>query len=295
MVTTASARAPVPVDRGQLLALGGLVCVGGVDVGDAEAEAAPLGCRWLWHRALLIADGWVDDGAWSVDDGAWSVDDGAWSVDDGVWSDGPEIWRAPPASDRARLAALERTDEQWQNLVDALEAQALAEPVSAAFDDGLEGVDADGQETTPAGELARAEAWRARWFGPSGWPVRHRARLECAGLASVWRWHVREYLDGRGESMGTKATRARRTVELSPERWKRLQELAAMCDERGPGWVVGVLVDAVTNDGFHEMMTRIVTRRMQGNRRPAAAPAAGRAGSATAAPAAGSDVRGPRS
>ena len=232
-------------------------------------------------------------GGWTTARGRWTTARGRWT--DGVWSDGPEIWRAPPASDHARLAALERTDEQWQNLVDALEAQALAEPVSASLDDGLEGVDADGQETTPAGELARAEAWRARWFGPSGWPVRHRARLECAGLAAVWRWHVREYLDGRGKSMGTKATRARRTVELSPERWKRLQELAAMCDERGPGWVVGVLVDAVTNDGFHEMMTRIVTRRMQGNRRPAAAPAAGRAGSATAAPAAGSDVRGPRS
>ena len=144
--------------------LGGLVCVGGVDVGDAEAEAAPLGCRWLWHRALLIADGW------------------AALVDDGAWSDGPAIWRAPPASDHARLAAIERTDEQWQDLVDALEAQALAEPSSASLDDGLEGVDADDQETTPAGELARAEAWRARWFGPSGWPGRHRARLECAGL-----------------------------------------------------------------------------------------------------------------
>ena len=157
------------------------------------------------------------------------------------------------------------------------------------------GVDADGQETTAAGELARAEAWRARWFGPSGWSVRHRARLECAGLTSVWRWHVREYLDGREELMGTKITRARRTVELSPERWRRLQELAALCDERGPGWVVGVLVDAVTDHGFHEMMTRIVTRRMQSSRQPADATAVARAGSSTAAPAAGSDVGGPRS
>ena len=27
--------------------------------GDAEAETAPRGWRWLWHRAVVIADGWV--------------------------------------------------------------------------------------------------------------------------------------------------------------------------------------------------------------------------------------------